>query len=337
MIDPASIIDNPEWLPHRYDAETRTVRFVHAPRAHQRQATFLDDEGLADAAISTPLPISALALVRSPAPTWIFHSAFCCSTLLARALDLPGRVWGLKEPRVLNDLAGAALQDRLDYRDLATITNLLARPLAEGERVIIKPSNEVNTLMLPLMKIEPEARAVLLSSSTADFLMSVAKKGMWGRSWVRQQFLRMRLRARRDPGFSAADLFVQTDLQIAAMVWLMHREQFHELFAALPDRVASLESETLLAHPTEAIGAVLTMAGAEANAAELHAMHAAAFGEHAKERGRGYDLDIRAAEQRHQAELHADEIELACRWLQSVAAHIGQPTAMANRLALKTG
>ena len=37
---------------------------------------------------------------------FIFHSAFCLSSVLARAFDMPGTSMGLKEPMLFNDLAG---------------------------------------------------------------------------------------------------------------------------------------------------------------------------------------------------------------------------------------
>ena len=41
------------------------------------------------------------ALPSAKAPHFIFHSAFCCSTLLARAFDIEGQSIGLKEPTIL--------------------------------------------------------------------------------------------------------------------------------------------------------------------------------------------------------------------------------------------
>ena len=46
------------------------------------------------------------AAARPATMHFIFHSAFCCSTVLARAFDIPGIAMGLKEPPIYNDIVG---------------------------------------------------------------------------------------------------------------------------------------------------------------------------------------------------------------------------------------
>ena len=105
------VLADPDWLPHRVDARSGTTRFVHLPRAAQRTITFLADEYLPKGTPHIDVPIGGLA--SSPSTTgrlhFVFHSAFCCSTVLARALDLPRVVFALKEPMALNDLVSAQL------------------------------------------------------------------------------------------------------------------------------------------------------------------------------------------------------------------------------------
>ena len=49
----------------------------------------------------------AAALLGAQAPIhFIFHSAFCASTMLVRALDVPGSAMGISEPVILNDMVG---------------------------------------------------------------------------------------------------------------------------------------------------------------------------------------------------------------------------------------
>ncbi|MEQ1510770.1 MAG: hypothetical protein ABL909_10280, partial [Sphingopyxis sp.] len=89
-----------DMLAHRYDADNDAIQFVEANRALRSRVAFLTDELLG------PLPPPAVlsrkdALTRSgpSAPIhFIFHSAYCCSTLMAKAFDIAGISSALKEP-----------------------------------------------------------------------------------------------------------------------------------------------------------------------------------------------------------------------------------------------
>jgi len=76
------IFTDASWLPHRLDLPRRALEFVRIPRETHSRLTFLDDAYIGKAE-ATAIPLSALAQLR-PVPgarlTFIFHSAFCCST-----------------------------------------------------------------------------------------------------------------------------------------------------------------------------------------------------------------------------------------------------------------
>ncbi|MFN7400604.1 MAG: hypothetical protein ACK5SX_16460, partial [Sandaracinobacter sp.] len=99
---------DPAWLPHRYNAVGDRIHFVPVPRTRHREIPFLTDEQL-PAAKSPTVVARATAIAHAPAPAplhFILHSAFCCSTLLVRALDREGIAMGLSEPQILNDIVG---------------------------------------------------------------------------------------------------------------------------------------------------------------------------------------------------------------------------------------
>ena len=82
----STIASDPVWLPHRYDPQHDAIHFRHTPRAAHGAATFLTDEYLGEAKPTIVARTTALAQVGPQAPLrFILHSAFCCSTLLARA------------------------------------------------------------------------------------------------------------------------------------------------------------------------------------------------------------------------------------------------------------
>src|SRR5215203_5538403 len=153
--DLASVVTDPQWLPFNYDAQRSALEFAWIPREQHRELTFLADEYVRD--LHPPTRTATIAEARGAAasldaaPHYIFHSAFACSTLLARALDAPGASMALNEPQVVNHLVLAALQNRLSSDTLQTVARLLGRPFGPGEAVVVKPSNEANLLAQPLL------------------------------------------------------------------------------------------------------------------------------------------------------------------------------------------
>ena len=331
MTNPGAILADPAWFPHRYDEQRQVIQFIRLDREAHRAATFLTDEYLGEGE-RTLVSVAALRdFVPPPNPVhFLFHSAFCCSTLLASALDVPGRVLGLKEPQIVNDLAGAALRGTLDNVLLGQILGLLARLESV---VVVKPGNEANLLMVPLLTVRPHARALLMSSGLEDFLFSVAKKGMFGRIWARRQHSLLAPRQHRNPGFSPGEVFQQTDLQIAGMVWLMQRAEFVDLIAAQPARVRSLDAADLLADGRQGLARTADWFGLGLTPLDIERVMASGrFETHAKELGRSYDAVARERERVHQQSAYAEEVGMVANWISAVASHIGLQPALGRPL-----
>jgi hypothetical protein len=263
---------------------------------------------------------------------FIIHSAFCCSTVLARAFDAEGAAMGLKEPMFFNDMAGWQMRGAEPAR-LQTVLRdglrLLARPFGAGEAVIAKPSNIVNGLVPAMLGLRTEARALLLEAPLRDFLNSIARKGMWGRLWARDLVLKQ-LRAGLHPfGFKPDDYFGQTDLQVAAMGWLAQHALFARLASDLPGRVATLDSVHLMAAPEPAMTALSGLFGV---ALDVPAVVAGpAFTRHSKF-GNDFGAAERMAEQEQAAPVHADEIDKVAAWAEAVAKSAGVPMVLPSRL-----
>jgi hypothetical protein len=321
LIDISGTARDADWFPHRYDPGHDAVHFRHLPRAVHRSATFLTDEYLPGGEPRVIRRIDAIAANPPRAPLhFIFHSAFCCSTVLARAFDLPGVAMGLKEPVLLNDLVGwqhrggtaAQIAPALDD-GLA----LLARPFAAGEAVVIKPSNLVNGMAPAMLTMRPAARALLLYAPLRTYLGSIAKKGMTGRLWARDLLVKQLREGLHGFGFSGEDYLGQTDLQAAAMGWLAQHALFSMMAGQFGPRVATLDSEVLMAEPVRCVAALGDLFGLRLDAAAIVA--GPAFTRHSKS-GDGFVAEDRALEISAAAELHADEIEKAAIWAEAVAA-----------------
>ena len=325
----ADIARDPLWLADRYDPEHDAVHLRHVDRDGHRAATFLTDEYLGKS--NSPVVIKreeALSAQPPQAPVhFIFHSAFCCSTLLARALDVPGAAMGLKEPVILNDIVGWRQRGgdpRRIGQALDSVLRLLARPFAQDEAVVVKPSNLCNGLAEAMMALRPDARALLLYAPLPLFLGSVAKKGMWGRLWVRELLVKQLKDGFVDLGFSDEDYLGLTDLQAAAVGWLAQQALFMRMTVRLGAmRVATLDSEILLSAPAETMARLSTHFGLTLDGDRVAAIVAGpAFTRHSKFDG-AFDAQARENEQQNAADIHSDEIQKVSAWASVIAQNNG--------------
>ena len=317
------------WLAHRYNEREDSIHFRLTSRDDQRRAAFLTDEYLGTDAAQIAVARREIepSLIPEAPIHFIFHSAFCCSTLLARAFDVDGLAMGLKEPTILNDLhgwrrRGAKPAEVGAVLDLSLA--LLARPFAKGEAVVVKPSCLVNLFAPAMLAMRPASRAILLRAPLRVFVGSVARKGMWGRLWVRDWLAKLAPEGLIQLGFEPDDYLRLTDLQVAAVCWLSQQALFDNMASRFgKERVAGLESETLLARPEEALAATARQFGLNLGNTELKALASGpAFRSHSKSGGQ-FGRSERDAERSEGEAPHQDEIDKVSVWAEAVAATAG--------------
>ena len=321
---------DPQWLPHTFDGSGSMLTSVFVPRAQHRELTFLSDEHFQNrfAKVAHPAAeIAAQAGEAGKAPIhFIFHTAFCCSTLMLRALDIPGRTFGLKEPDVLINLANRFIRsdDAANRERLRLALRLLERPFEPGETIIVKPTNFANRLIVPVLETSPGARAVLLYSDVRTLLRSLLKRGMWGRIWGRRLFRSAASWSSLDLGYSDEETFILTDLQALALGWLMQIHHFGEVAQRMGDRVMLVESDDFLAHPAATlagVGRLFELDLDESAVADI--VNGPAFAKHSKFADREYGQDERTADHSAAESAHYEELEMVVKWVEAVAAHLG--------------
>lgn len=329
-----AIVRDGNWLPHRFDPEGDTIHFLRASREIHRKVTFVTDEHLPGDLEKIVLGRSdAVGEAATPEPVhFIFHSAFCCSTLLARAFDIEGKSMGLKEPVILNDLVGWRLRGADPRRigeALDQVLTLLAQPFEAGEACVIKPSNLLNGLAPGIMTLRPQANALLLYAPLEIFLKSVAKKGMWGRLWVRDLMVKQLKENLIQLGLDHEQLMGVTDLQAAAVGWLAQHALFAKMVAMLgPERVRTLDSETLLARPQDTVEALSKLFRIPLSQTEIEVIATGpAFTEHSKIGG-AFGNTARLDEYAETFALHGEEIEKVGHWAAVVAENVGIPMSL---------
>lgn len=320
---------DPQWLPHTFDVTGANLTSVFVPRDDRRRLMFLSDEHFAGAFRKVAYPASAVAAQVADAAQaplhFIFHTAFCGSTLMLKALDIPGRAVGLKEPDVLINLANRFIRsdDRANRDRLALVLRLLSRPFEAGESIIVKPTNFANRLAAPALEALPESCAILLYSDVRPLLRSLLKRGMWGRIWGRRLFRSAAAWTSLDFGFSEEETFILTDLQALGLGWLMQMHHFAEVARKFGDRVMVIESDDFLADPRRTLERISGLFGLELGESEiLEIVNGPIFARHSKFSDQDYGRQERAADQNAAEAAHSEELEMVVKWVEAVAAHL---------------
>jgi hypothetical protein len=324
------LLNDPAWFPAALDTRAATISFARISRDALSKQAFLDQR--MDGSVTGRETVSLADVMATIAdqqhkpPAFIFHTAFCCSTLLASALDVPGSVLALKEPGILMGLANALRVDVKARQSpkhaealVHTIFTLLARSSASDEKILIKPTNAANNL-LPLA-IEAGAPVLLLYGSLRSFLISVLKKGEACKSFVRGQYNIFALDPEGLAAIPQRQAVAFTDLQAAAMVWRHQLELFQRgLAASGREQLVSLDFKRLTATPVPVLQAVARHLNLpHSNAALAAIANGPVFSRNAKFTDQEYspeqvDQDVRVIEERY-----GETLDLIENWANQIS------------------
>lgn len=332
MPDLNDIAADPSWLPHAIDWQAQRMQFLRIERETLAEPGFLADRKPATQDEAAWLPLSQVASMDLPEGNlhFIFHTAFCRSTLLVRALNLPGTSAGLSEPGILAALANAGVQPGQPGAALVgPVLRLLARPWGEGEAVFVKPTNHANMLMPALLQAMLQARGVLMTNSLEAFLASVIRKGMMGRRWARQLYLEMQSYIGMDLGMDGREQFAMTDLQAAGLAWFLNQRWFTlhasgRILGVAADRLRVLDGDDFNAQRAHALMAVLQHCSGQAAPADLIAetIRGPVFARHSKLGGDFGDKEAADAARSGSA-VNDEEIAQVAQWVGMIAQQAG--------------
>ncbi|MEO5741434.1 MAG: hypothetical protein ABIS29_12645, partial [Vicinamibacterales bacterium] len=112
------VIEQPDWLCFGLDRDRLLLHFARMDEESIEAMVFLGQHKL-DSFASVVFPVDEV-LEQLPTAThaegsrFILHTAFCCSTLLARCIDYPGSARTLRELPVFSGLAPLRLKLRAE-------------------------------------------------------------------------------------------------------------------------------------------------------------------------------------------------------------------------------
>lgn len=311
----SAFLASPENVLYAADWRSGLLGFVPASRQALSDLPFLDNRTLGTSQKKAALPFDQVARLFSGTGTcdFLFHSAFCCSTLIARVLDFPGKCLSLKEPFALLGLSG--LKRNAPAEAWATwagaVLPLLARPFSPGERTLLKPSNGANNLLPEILGQTGAGKAVLLYSDLESFLVSVLSGGP-----ERARFVSGILELfRKDFGGDLAGLVAPTPLHEAALAWGLQLRLFEKTAKEMgPDKVRTLDCQRFLENPGETLSRLSAFYGYGLTPDEAKDIVAGPLmTRHAKE-GRAFEAGERAAEKLQVLKTNSGEIAGAVTW-----------------------
>lgn len=290
------LLADPRWFLAGLDGPGGVFNFLYADHATLAREAFLDrrwaiDRLLrCDVAIGELLSSAPLSLPRTKV-NFLWHTGFCCSTLIARLLDMPGRNLSLSEPMVFTTLAdisrAGAFPDRGTLmRFCQVILHLLGRPHEPGASVTIKPA-PVSSCLLGEAAALTSGKMLLLHSDCRSFVVSAMSKGEDGKGYVRRMLEALTIDGLRPDGRD--DL---SDLEAAALVWRMQVASFgrHKLGA-------SLDCDAFLAAPHEAMAKIDAFYGLGLGAARIaKVLDGPLFRHNAKDASQSFDAARRREE-----------------------------------------
>ncbi|MBV9991978.1 MAG: hypothetical protein JOZ72_11890 [Alphaproteobacteria bacterium] len=264
--DAAAIIGEPRWFPIDLDEQTGAIRFADVGAGGPGWHDLLD-VGAGNKTLLAQRCLSASAAFRfvaddsaRPRINFIWHSAYCCSTAIAAALDVAGRNRSLFEPQILARVAQMRRRaDRTHRGDISWLSDavfrLLSRPRADGAAVTLKPAPASNYLVADAAA-KTDGKMLFLASDCRSFLLACMRYGENRRRFVRGLFNEIRgddeTAQRWTPGAVAG----LTDLEIAGLTWQLQVARFSRDLKRLGDRAASLDSRTFLSNPRETIARI---------------------------------------------------------------------------------
>ncbi len=313
----AEIIADASWFPDNVNFNRGTFGFVRADRGVLSKQPFLDGRWDRAALSRVDVPISAVIpaadRLARPKLNFIWHTAFCCSTLIARCLDAEDVNLSLKEPQILIQLAEAKRAGKLAQQTGVTdaVLKLLARRRPH-ERVLVKPTNAVNNLVAEAVRAT-DGRMLFLYSDCKSFLISIAKKGEMGRIFARKLFGLFAADGHPQAKWPWQTLFELSDLQVAALVWHMQIAEFNKSRDA--SRSAALDCGDFLANPRAVLERLNAHFDLNLSAGQLDDV---VFGplltRNAKNETEAFNAERRASEAAGIAKAYGGELDTVVEW-----------------------
>jgi hypothetical protein len=324
------------------DIDRRQLVFLQTNRDVLAGAAFID--GRSQLAVNTReirVPLTkALHWYETQQPNFtcdrlIAHTAFCGSTLLARALECKNYSFVYKEPQALIDLVRIK-QHRHDANlapdDWSALVKICLHQFQKswsGDEVsVVKPSNWVNILLPELLQFSADFRLVLLSSSAREFLLATLRGGRDRFAYVLNFLNQLQLEF---PAYAATIAAVESEPGSGLIKPLKHCAIAFHLQQRLFDAIGSntsgvmrMSMQELLAEPGGSVSQVAQHLDITLPKQHVDSVRHSVFKSHSKDPEKQFGANQAAAVNSEIENLYAVELDQVMHWYNSTLMGVSQ-------------
>jgi hypothetical protein len=273
-----------------------------------------------------------------PKLNYLFHMAHGGSTLLSRALDLPGINIVYREPAALRQLGVAAAEEQFGdhppeiwQRVFNLSTALLSKTYEKNERVFIKANVPVNFIVPQLMAVNANTRGLILYAGLDDYLLAILKS-QGHRDWLRNVVGEVGNSIDATLGMSAGERDALTDAEAAAALWMTQIHLFANALQKYP-QLRSLDSELFYNQPKLALSKSCDFFRFRAKDEKLDAIvNSDLFRRYSKDPQQQYDNTIRLQKKDQLRANIQPELKQANAWVRSRSEQCSLPKCLAKPL-----
>ncbi len=268
---------------------------------------------------------------------FIFHTGYCCSTLLARCLENLNHTLVLKEPAPLRLLSESWFTKSQEY-DLGKLNRIVGTLLSRrfsGECVVVKATSHCINMMPELLGLHTDNRAVFLFSSLEESLACYLKDP------VRRREARFYLGVMSElvpPDLPLGPRLAIIDAQIVSLLWMIQVRFYCMIAKSLPGgRLLALNCNEFLNNPVLALEQVASHFGIGVTQGVMQeVLENDAFKRYAKGQHIAFDKTTRRAHLDWIADVYAKEIEFATKWARSFPIWSDKNVSLPNELKFST-
>ena len=322
---------SPDLFPTRIDYDAGQVLLAKMSPRWYRESSFLEPnriKGHCTVLASLDWLTGNPAPARWSATSLIFHTAFCGSTLMTRAVESLYHCMSLREPEPLSSLLDYTrergypdpAEDGATRSAYSTLFGLLSRSYHPEQGVLIKTSDKANALMPTLVNWRGATPVLFMYTPLSEFLAGCLRSA-GRRQWIRERYLLMRPYAEELLGFGE-EVVVADDAigEMAALYWCYNLTLFYQAHEVASGHLYSLDFNAFLADPMNTLQATARAFGLSP-LPDVDAAQALenVLGSYSKDTSLSYGVNAREAQikktsSKHPGHLKAGEA-LACALL----------------------